>query len=614
MQTALRIFCFALVLHITAASAWTQPVDTAWTRNFWNGSFDSINWVSQTSDGGFILTGSTREPGVSQSDINLIKTDSTGIQDWSTTIGDVESDCGFHVLETIDGGYLISASSYAFGDGGGAPWIVKTNSIGDTLWTYPFAPEGRNGFPLYAIQTLDSGFAITGRVNLSTYYNDAFILLLDRDGNFVDYQHYGGDADLQDGWFITQMPDSGFIVAGNDNNYYTTQYDFWAFRTNKALEVVWDSSYAITSWHDEVNGACKVDDGIVMVGLARAYGYALKIDFEGNTLWSKNISYYFTGESNSSVCPTEDGGYMVGGWVGVTGHRRDFSFIKLNPEGDAQWQFTVGGTEDDHGEAIVATSDGGFVMTGTSYSFVNGTSSYLAKIFDSANTTIGSDVEVPASDSVTIIFEEVYFTGATSVEVLSEGPLPPATFTTVPAEPPRYYNITSTADIGGTIEICISYDPGDISGEESELTLWHFDGADWEDITSSRDEVNHIICGVAVSLSPFIIAQPSGMGVTDEGGNIEPHVLNLFQNYPNPFNLSTMIRFDLPRQSHVSITVYNLLGQELVRLADQEFSAGSHSIPWDGMTSDGSEAATGIYVYRLVTDDYTLNRRMVLLK
>jgi hypothetical protein len=71
---------------------------------------------------------------------------------------------------------------------------------------------------------------------------------------------------------------------------------------------------------------------------------------------------------------------MVGGWTWVTGQRRDFCFIKLDTIGDTMWSYTVGGWQDDLGRSLVQVSDGGFVIGGTSYSFVNGTSFYLAKI------------------------------------------------------------------------------------------------------------------------------------------------------------------------------------------------------------------------------------------
>lgn len=379
MHNEIRFAGIILILLACAGTACSQKFDTLWTQIYWNGYFDSANCVQQTADGGFIITGVTRAEGQIDNDLNLIKTYADGTVEWSHIIGDTGYECGHHVLQTEDGGYLISAQGDAPSYGYGKIWILKTDAAGDTAWTYYQSPDpDANGFPLYAIQTYDSGYAVTGVINIS-YDNKAFILRLDKNGGLLDFDTYS-EYSYQDGSFIAQLPDSGFIVAGNFNNPYSTQYDFWVFRTDKDGTLLWDSLYAITEYTDILYGACMVEDGMVMVGVARGASHALKVDFSGNTVWSKSISKYYTGERVNSICPTPDGGFMVGGWIWVTGHRRDFCFSKLNPAGDTLWFYTVGGTEDDHGQWIVPTSDSGLAMVGTSSSFVNGSSHYLVKV------------------------------------------------------------------------------------------------------------------------------------------------------------------------------------------------------------------------------------------
>jgi hypothetical protein len=102
--------------------------------------------------------------------------------------------------------------------------------------------------------------------------------------------------------------------------------------------------------------------------------------------------------------------------------------------------------------------------------------------------------------------------------------------------------------------------------------------------------------------------------VVDDGGGLLPESWGLAQNYPNPFNPTTTIAFDLPRRSRVSIAVFNLLGQKVAELADGEYSAGHHVVTWDGVTSGGQRAGSGVYFYRLVAGDHVESRKMVLLK
>ena len=88
-----------------------------------------------------------------------------------------------------------------------------------------------------------------------------------------------------------------------------------------------------------------------------------------------------------------------------------------------------------------------------------------------------------------------------------------------------------------------------------------------------------------------------------------PDQLMLEQNRPNPFNPVTTITFGLPQAGHVTLIVYNITGQRIVTLADNRFEAGYHAVDWDA-----SSVASGIYLYRLTIDQYSLTKKMVLLK
>ncbi len=88
-----------------------------------------------------------------------------------------------------------------------------------------------------------------------------------------------------------------------------------------------------------------------------------------------------------------------------------------------------------------------------------------------------------------------------------------------------------------------------------------------------------------------------------------PAEYNLLQNYPNPFNPATTITFDLPEQSRVSLTVYNILGEQVASLVDEVREAGRHQAVFDA-----SGFSSGIYFYRLSTDSYTETRKMLLIK
>jgi hypothetical protein len=88
----------------------------------------------------------------------------------------------------------------------------------------------------------------------------------------------------------------------------------------------------------------------------------------------------------------------------------------------------------------------------------------------------------------------------------------------------------------------------------------------------------------------------------------------LHQNHPNPFNPGTVIRFEVPEEAEVRLTIYNMLGQEVQTLLSRRVDAGRYTVTWDGLDARGRAVGAGVYVYRLETRRFVTARKMVLLK
>lgn len=111
-----------------------------------------------------------------------------------------------------------------------------------------------------------------------------------------------------------------------------------------------------------------------------------------------------------------------------------------------------------------------------------------------------------------------------------------------------------------------------------------------------------------VQLGNTVVTVPSGKSSA-------PASFALTGNAPNPFNPSTTISYEAPQQAHIQLIVYNLLGQEIVRLIDGVQSAGRHTVVWDARNAQGIAVSSGVYLYRLTSDTgYTDTRRMTLVK
>ncbi|MCP4634376.1 MAG: T9SS type A sorting domain-containing protein, partial [candidate division Zixibacteria bacterium] len=124
-----------------------------------------------------------------------------------------------------------------------------------------------------------------------------------------------------------------------------------------------------------------------------------------------------------------------------------------------------------------------------------------------------------------------------------------------------------------------------------------------EDIYHSEDPIS-----VPVR---FVVGDPSDV---IDGGSSLPTCFALYQNYPNPFNPTTEIRYDIPKDTHVKLEIYNLMGQLVSVPVDGYQKAGHKTIYWDATDQTGSKIASGIYFYRLDTDNFKKSRKMTILK
>ncbi len=100
----------------------------------------------------------------------------------------------------------------------------------------------------------------------------------------------------------------------------------------------------------------------------------------------------------------------------------------------------------------------------------------------------------------------------------------------------------------------------------------------------------------------------------ENGDQVIPLTYKLYQNYPNPFNPSTVIRFALPSRGQVTLSLYNLAGQQVATLVQGIREAGTYMVTWDGRDERSQGLASGVYLYRIETEEFVKTRKMVLMR
>ena len=125
---------------------------------------------------------------------------------------------------------------------------------------------------------------------------------------------------------------------------------------------------------------------------------------------------------------------------------------------------------------------------------------------------------------------------------------------------------------------------------------------------------------VQASDDEYIVSSDTGMLVLEWAalGSIDgygiPEQFTLHQNYPNPFNPITTLRYDLPENAIVNITIYDMLGREVKTLINQTQDAGYRSVIWNATNDYGKPVSAGIYLYQIQAGEYISTKKMVLLK
>ena len=178
-----------------------------------------------------------------------------------------------------------------------------------------------------------------------------------------------------------------------------------------------------------------------------------------------------------------------------------------------------------------------------------------------------------------------------------------------------FFHLEASSGRAWSVEIIGSSTTGRIvSGDSVEVGVRTFVPGDAEDGDSDDLTFTATSAMDGTVFDSEVVTTTAKSSAAGEWEGIVPGVFKLFQNYPNPFNPTTRIEFTLEQASEVRLDVYNVLGQRIKTLLEGYLPNGSHEAEWDGTTESGAKVSSGIYFYRLSTDEFSRTRKMMLMK
>jgi hypothetical protein len=381
-------------------------------RTFGGDDSDSINSAYPTSDGGYILAGTTQSYGSGNRDAWLIKTDAQGNELWNKTFGGVYDDWGRSALPTSDGGYIMVGSTRSFRAENTDTWLIKTDSQGQEVWNRIFG--GANTDEALSVQhTDDGGYILAGwTASFGKGAFDAWLIKTDSQGREVWSRTFGGtNTDVAHS--VQQTSDSGYILAGRTNTYGAGDFDAWLIKTDPEGQEVWNKTFggAENDWAVSVQPT--QDGGYILGGATKSYSavntdaWLIRTDARGIKLWDKTFGGTGIVWTNM-VQPTLEGGYIISAFAaeiepetqvgasnGAISLNQKNSFyagggdtllIKTDSQGQELWSKTFGGVSWDMLYSVHHTFDGGYILAGETSSFGAGDmDAWLIKVNSEGN-------------------------------------------------------------------------------------------------------------------------------------------------------------------------------------------------------------------------------------
>ena len=363
-----------IVLTLAACAGKPAP-DLQWSQTFPYAKYAQIFSSQQTTDGGYILCGDAYSRRGRQ-DILLIKTDADGNKLWDKTFGGEWLEQARSIQQTTDGGYVVCGSTYSHSHRPGDYsdiWLIKTDADGNKLWDRTFSVYNIRSWGHSIQQTTDGGYIVCGDAQIDLQSHSCICLIkTDASGNKLWDRTFGGNG-FDGGNTAQQTTDGGYIVCGTKAPSGFS--DIWLIKTDANGNELWDKTFG-GERSDGVSSVQQTQDGgYIICGYQQPHDigisaiWLIKTDANGNKLWDKTFGERMDSESRAAR-QTADGGYIILGTThrfSLLGHFLGYRsgsiiwLIKTDAYGNKLWDATF--PQGPHeGHVVQETIDGGYIV------------------------------------------------------------------------------------------------------------------------------------------------------------------------------------------------------------------------------------------------------------
>ena len=598
----------------------------SWHRTYGSANKDTGNEIVQTSDNCYVVTGYYELTTPENSGyLWVMKLDTLGDTLWSY----LDTRRGSKGISLITTPYSESIILGSLSGISPHPYLGKLSSSGELLWEQTYIPSTScNWQPSKLAWTSDSCFLIAGTAQyyLATpSYNSVFLVKTDSSGNLLWHNEYGRNRTFTIHSVKTTL-DNGFIIV---SEVFDDEYVFGAtylVRTDSLGDTLWTKVLEDEICFDVIQADI---NGYIFVGNTGRLLVVIRTDAEGNTLWTKSYGNLTESAFPTSIVKTNDNHFAIGANV-WSGARVYGWLLKIDDEGDTLWTAKYDDLDYICPYSMVMDSYSGFVMTGAQQDPIT----YELDLYIAKTDSFGKIETSGRTFGITVVGEDIR--GDNNIH----------TNTTLALGRPDSQFIA--LGIGGSVEILLSERINNISSEVIAVYCGDVVGK------SLMTENNFILYGKAHRTGTYtFIGEGSGTSAfelpqtlnsllfvkivdnnwgdpyisapgfkLDAVGSILPNITYILMDntsnpnnfslsaYPNPFNASTTLNYTLSYPTNVSLTVYNYLGYPVATIIDKYKIAGTYNATW----IPKAYIPSGFYIVRLQTDTQTINKAIIFLK
>jgi len=308
-----------------------------WQKSKGGTDFDFANMVKVTSDGGYIIAGFTDSYGAGDNDGWLVKTDANGNTQWTQTYGNSGLQEFEAVIQTADGGYACVGINNSNGTGYVDIYLVKTNASGVQQWTKNFgggAYEIGNSIQV----TPDGGYIISGQSYSDDTSGAFYLLKTDASGNEQWHKTFTSGYTCE-AHYVQNVPGGGYILCGDGDTTYDAlgETDVWVIRTDANGDSLWAHSYGGTKKDGGKTIEPTTDGGYIIGGITRSAlinpdFYAVKTDSGGVIEWTQHYGLAYHDHAYRAI-ETSDGGFAFFGYYRNQANKLNYGLVKIGPGG-----------------------------------------------------------------------------------------------------------------------------------------------------------------------------------------------------------------------------------------------------------------------------------------